>query len=144
MGGPLLAGGFAAAALPNAVTAAPAPTKPAGPTTSGAVTPGTQFEIYGDGRDSTALWQQALAAIEKAGRGCIVAYGEHQISANLSLPDVASLEIIGYGCTLKKTKPDRLAARRSPSASSARISSKTSDWNPSMMICRTLRWEENR
>lgn len=106
MGGPLLAGGFAATALPSVGAQEPVSANSPRSTVLGATKPGTQYEIYGDGSDSTALWEQALAAIEKAGRGCILAYGEHQISSGLTLPDVTSLEITGFGCLLKKAKPD--------------------------------------
>ena len=74
----------------------------------GAVRPGTLYAIHGDGSDSTALWQEAFAGIAAAGRGAILTTGQHLISQELTLPDVAALDISGEGdATLKKAKPGR-------------------------------------
>jgi hypothetical protein len=102
MGGPLLAGGIAAGSLCHAADQDPAKPSATGPVVLGAAPPDTQFEIYGNDRDTTTLWERALAGIEKGGGGSIRAYGVHRLSAGLALPDVASLEIVGCGCVLRK------------------------------------------
>lgn len=77
----------------------------AGASTSAAEAAGP-IDIVGQDQDTTAAWQAALAAIEKAGGGCIRASGPQRLSAELLLPDVPQLEIIGCGCTLKKQLPE--------------------------------------
>lgn len=105
-GAPLLAGCIAATSLCDAASQDQPRGSEPGPNVLGTAKPGTQFEIFGNGGDTTALWQQALSGIEKGGGGCIRAYGEHCLSAGLALPDVDILEIVGFGCVLKKEKPE--------------------------------------
>jgi hypothetical protein len=63
--------------------------------------------IHGDGSDTTVLWEEALSRIARAGAGSIRATGEHVISRELTLPDVARLEIAGEGALLRKAAPGR-------------------------------------
>jgi Right handed beta helix region len=73
---------------------------PPGPAILGGLPVGCHYVLFGDGSDSTALWQEALDSIGRAGRGAIRVSGEHVITQELRLPDAQILEIIGDGAAV--------------------------------------------
>ena len=79
----------------------------AGPVVLGVPPAGSLWTIHGDGSDTTALWEHAMCGIAAAGGGTVQATGEHVISRELTLPDVAALNIEGVGsAVLRKAAPD--------------------------------------
>lgn len=107
--GVLSSGALASGLLLPIGSAAAAPASAgAGAMVLGAPLAGSLWTIHGDGTDTTTCWEQALLGIAAAGGGTLQATGEHVLSRELTLPQVAALHIEGIGgALLRKADPDR-------------------------------------
>lgn len=64
------------------------------------------IDLHGDGSDTTEIWRNAFAEIASHDTACLRVFGEHKISAELTLPDLPQLDIVGFGAVLRKIKPE--------------------------------------
>lgn len=104
--------------------------------------PNRLWILHGDGSDTTALWEEALAAIGRAGTGSVRVTGDHVISRELTLPDVTRLEIVGEAdALLRKARPGqefRIFSAEPPTTPGATLTIRRlqllGDWDAAMSM----------